>query len=50
MLTNEERELVKDLYDIYDLIEILDISVDEFIDAFDFKIDENEAIREKLGS
>ena len=48
MLTNEERELIKDRYDIYDLIEILDISVEEFIDAFDFKIDENEQIRENL--
>ena len=49
MLSNEDRERVKDNYDIYDLIEVLDLSVEEFIDAFDYLIYENKEIMEKIG-
>jgi len=48
-LSSEDRDLIKDHYDIYDLIELLDVSVEEFIDAFDFKILESEEILEKIG-
>lgn len=48
MITNEERERIIDQFDIYDLVELLDISVGEFIDVFDFKIVECDEIMEKV--
>ena len=48
MLTNEERELIKDTFDIYDLIEELGLSVEEIIDAFDTQIEDNEYIMERI--
>ena len=47
-LSSEERERIKDQFDIYDLLEELDVSVDEFIDAFDFKIVENAEIMARI--
>lgn len=49
MLSNEDRERIKDQFDIYDLIEVLDLSVEEFIDAFDFKLSECEEVLIKIG-
>jgi hypothetical protein len=49
ILSNEERERIKDTHDIYDLIESLGLSVEEFIDAFDYLIADNEEIMEKIG-
>ncbi len=49
LISNEERQRITDLFDIYDLLEELDISIDEFIDAFDFKIIESVSIMEKIG-
>lgn len=48
-LSSEDRERIKDQFDIYDLLEELDVSVDEFIDAFDFKIVENAEIMSRIG-
>ena len=48
LLSNEERQRIVDLFDIYDLIELLDLDVEEFIDAFDFKIVECEEIMRKV--
>lgn len=50
MLTSEERELIKDNFDIYDLIEELDISIEEFIDAFDTLIEDNDNIMSRIGA
>jgi len=47
-LSSEDRERIKDQFDIYDLLEELDVSVDEFIDAFDFKIVENAEIMARI--
>ena len=47
-LSSEDRERIKDQFDIYDLLEELDVSVDEFIDAFDYKIVENEEIMVRI--
>lgn len=47
-LSSEDRERIKDQFDIYDLLEELDVSVDEFIDAFDFKIVENVEIMSRI--
>lgn len=47
-LSSEDRERIKDQFDIYDLLEELDVSVDEFIDAFDFKIVENAEIMVRI--
>ena len=47
-LSSEDRERIKDQFDIYDLLEELDVSVDEFIDAFDFKIVENAEIMSRI--
>lgn len=49
LISNEERQRITDLFDIYDLLEELDISVEEFIDAFDYKIVECNEIMEKVG-
>lgn len=48
-LSSEDRERIKDQFDIYDLLEELDVSVDEFIDAFDYKIVENDEIMSRIG-
>lgn len=48
MLRNDEIERIKDNFDIYDLLEELDISIDEFIDAFDFKIVINHEIMNRI--
>lgn len=48
-MSSEDRERIKDQFDIYDLLEELDVSVDEFIDAFDFKIVENAEIMSRIG-
>lgn len=49
LLSNEDRERIKDQYDIYDLIEVLDLSIEEFIDAFDFKLIDCPEVMEKIG-
>lgn len=48
MLTNEERELIKDNFDIYDLIEELAITTEELIDAFDTLIEDNQFIMDRI--
>lgn len=48
VLTNEDRERIKDQYDIYDLIEVLDLSIEEFIDVFDFKLIDCHEVMEKI--
>lgn len=48
-LSSEDRERIKDLFDIYDLLEELNLTIDEFIDAFDYKISECEEIMDKIG-
>jgi hypothetical protein len=49
MLSNEDRERLVDLFDIYDLVEKLDLKAAEIIDAFDFKIEENAELLEAIG-
>ena len=44
MLTNEERELLQDRFDVYDLIEMLGLTPAEIIDAFDTKIEDCEEL------
>ena len=48
VLSNIERERVKDLYDVYDLVELLNLSSVDIIDAFDYLIEENEEIMERV--
>ena len=48
-LSSEDRERIKDLFDIYDLLEELDLTIDEFIDAFDYKISECSEIMNRIG-
>lgn len=49
MLSNEDRERIKDQFDIYDLVEVLDLPIDDFINAFDYLIVDNLEIMEKIG-
>lgn len=48
MLTNEERERIKDQFTIYDLLEELDITMDDFIDHFDWLIEDTEEIMTRI--
>jgi hypothetical protein len=49
MLSSEERQLLMDKFDVYDLVEALDLSSAEIIDAFDFKIVDNPELMESIG-
>jgi hypothetical protein len=49
-LEYEERLRVQELFDVYDLIEVLDLSVLDILDAFEEKIEGNVEVLEKIGS
>lgn len=44
MLTNEERELLQDRFDVYDIVEALGLTAAEIIDAFDTKVEDCEEL------
>ena len=48
LLSSEEYMHLVDQYDVYDLIEALDLNVQHIIDAFDYLIVENEEIMDKI--
>lgn len=48
MLTNEERELLNDRFDVYDLVEMLGLTAAEIIDAFDTKIEDCPELMEAI--
>lgn len=48
MLTNEERELLQDRFDVYDLVEMLGLTAAEIIDAFDTKVEDCEELMEAI--
>ncbi len=48
LLSNEDVERIKEAYDVYDLVELLDLTASDIIEAFDFKIAENETIVERI--
>ena len=48
MLTNEERELLQDRFDVYDLVEMLGLTAAEIIDAIDTKVEDCEELMEAI--
>lgn len=48
LLSVNEMERLRENFDVYDLVESLDLTVDDLIDAFDYKIVENEEILERI--
>ena len=48
-LSNTERQLILDMFDVYDLVEMLGLTAEELIDAFDFKVLDNVEIMEAIG-
>jgi antitoxin component of RelBE/YafQ-DinJ toxin-antitoxin module len=50
LLSFEDIERLQENFDVYDLVEMLGLTVDDLIDAFDYKIIENEEICERIGN
>lgn len=48
ILSLVDIERLKEAYDVYDLLELLDLSIDDLIDAFDYKIIDSEEILERI--
>lgn len=48
MLTNEERELLQDRFDVYDIVEALGLTAAEIIDAFDTKVEDCEELMDAI--
>lgn len=48
MLSNEERQRLNDLFDVYDLVEVLDLQAIDIIEAFEDRIELNEEVMEKI--
>lgn len=48
LLSMNDIERLQENFDVYDLVEMLNLTVDDLIDAFDFKIIENEEILERI--
>lgn len=48
LLSFNEMERLRENFDVYDLVEMLGLTVDDLIDAFDFKIVENGEILERI--
>lgn len=49
-INHEERQKLQDLFDVYDLIEILDLEASDIIDSFEDQIEANVEIMERIGS
>lgn len=49
-LSYEEQARIQDLFDVYDLVEILDLSVEDVLVAFEDKIEGNVDLMEKIGA
>ena len=49
MLSCEDRQLLEDKYDVYDLVEALGLTAVDIIDAFDYKIVDNSELMESIG-
>jgi hypothetical protein len=47
-LSHVERERIFDFYDVYDLVEILDLSVKDIVYMFEEKIEDCEEIMERV--
>lgn len=45
----EERNRIQDLFDVYDLVELLGLSAEDIIEAFEERIEVNKDILEKIG-
>jgi Ca2+-binding EF-hand superfamily protein len=41
-------ERLRENFDVYDLVEMLNLSVNDLIDAFDYLIEENEEILDRI--
>lgn len=48
MLTDKERVEIAEVFDIYDLVEMLDLTIEEFIDVFDYLIVDCNEIMNKV--
>lgn len=48
LLTTSEMERLRENFDVYDLVEMLNLSVNDLIDAFDYLIEENEEILDRI--
>jgi hypothetical protein len=49
-LEYEERLRIEEFFDVYDLVEILDLSIRDLIEAFEDKLEQNAEVLEKIGS
>ena len=49
LLSSEDIIRLQESFDVYDLVEMLGLTADDLIDAFDFKIVENDEILERIG-
>lgn len=48
-LSNEERILLAEHFDIYDLIEALGLTANDIINTFDNEIEDNPELMERIG-
>lgn len=50
MLTSEERHRVWDRYDVYDLVELLNLDAADIVEAFDDLVEDNLEIMREIGA